>query len=435
MEVYLDKLNLKFCEGRSAIAQQLQSMGEVTTGGATSPSTGPSSCTRTSSAEGEEGHPNISNKRHLARLHFNNYKMAKGEGRGDVVEEEAAKAAEKNKVEAAAKAAKSSKAEERHVDSWTKQGQGGRWTRAHRSARRALFTPYKVAGGPAKKDSLKRLRITRGRYFSSGKTFKIIDDWTVQSHAHRLLEGAWIGTTDFRENVEYIDDDSDEGSDDGDRQTAGEVIRGGINSLGIKQRDPPEKQTPEKQTPEKQTPEKQHPEKHTSEVKETFEPPRECELYNFESRINGRRIANRPSVFGPHTAVRNTRPWGSDGMQVPFMGVFTIWTYGRMRVSRAHSLTSCAPTCTTRLSRFALKDAVRSLVLLVGALDLGCDMTCAWLRSDRCLARRLFAKIQRLIARGPPYLKHQEPLSDTCTSSSNGLDHEGGDGSIRQGAD
>ena len=140
----------------------------------------------------------IKNNGYLARLHFNNCKMTRGEDRRNVVEEAAAKAAKRSKEEAAVKAAKSSKAEERHVDSWTKQGQGGRWTRAHRSARRALFTPYKVAGGPAKKDGLKRLRITRGRYFSSGKTFKIIDDWTVQSHAHRLLEGAWIGTTDFR---------------------------------------------------------------------------------------------------------------------------------------------------------------------------------------------------------------------------------------------
>ena len=53
------------------------------------------------------------------------------------------------------------------------------------------------------------------------------------------------------------------------------------------------------------------------------------------------------------------------------MGVFIIWTYGRVRDSteRAHSLHSCAPIHPTR-SRFALKDAVRSLVLLVGALDL-----------------------------------------------------------------
>jgi hypothetical protein len=102
------------------------------------------------------------------------------------------------------------KAEERHIDSWAKEGQDGRWTRVHRSGRRALFTPFKVAGGPSAKTSLKKIRITRGKFFASGKTFKIIDDWTTRANAHRLLQGSWIGTTDFREVAEYIDDDSDE---------------------------------------------------------------------------------------------------------------------------------------------------------------------------------------------------------------------------------
>ena len=73
-----------------------------------------------------------------------------------------------------------------------------------------MLTPFKVTGGPTAKTSLKRIRITRGKYFASGKTFKIIDDWTTRANAHRLLEGSWIGTTDFREVAEYIDDDSDE---------------------------------------------------------------------------------------------------------------------------------------------------------------------------------------------------------------------------------
>jgi hypothetical protein len=73
-----------------------------------------------------------------------------------------------------------------------------------------LFTLFKVAGGPSAKNPLKRIRITRGKYFASGKTFKIIDDWTTRANAHRLLEGLWIDSTDFREVAEYIDDDSDE---------------------------------------------------------------------------------------------------------------------------------------------------------------------------------------------------------------------------------
>ena len=102
------------------------------------------------------------------------------------------------------------KAEDRHVDSWFREGKDGRWTRIHRSGRRALFTPVKVAGGPNAKMPLKKIRITRGKYFASGRTLKIIDDWTTRANAHRLLDGSWIGAIDFREVAEYIDDDSDE---------------------------------------------------------------------------------------------------------------------------------------------------------------------------------------------------------------------------------
>ena len=108
---------------------------------------------------------------------------------------------------------KAERAEERHVDSWGRDGRGGRWTRIHRSARRALFTPYKVAGGPSSRVPLKRLRITRGKFVATGKPFKVIDDWSVRANAHRVLEGAWIGTTDFRETFEFIDDDSDDDVD------------------------------------------------------------------------------------------------------------------------------------------------------------------------------------------------------------------------------
>ena len=242
----MDMLNVRHTEGRAVIAQQLQSVGEQcpheerrTSNGrlvaidndenidfetsakvrevrkrpntrsaiesshpATTPTTaklsGSSALSRSATMTGSTSQelpskPSMSN---LDRLHFRNCKM-----RADV---------EMNGEKAASKDAR---AEERHVDSWGKQGQDGRWTRVHRSARRALFTPFKVAGGPGKRSSLKRLRVTRGRFFSTGREFKIIDDWTVPSHAHRLLESAWIGTTDFREVVEYLSDSSDNESD------------------------------------------------------------------------------------------------------------------------------------------------------------------------------------------------------------------------------
>ena len=37
-----------------------------------------------------------------------------------------------------------------------------------------------------------------------------MDDWSVRANAHRMIEGTWIGTTDFRETSELTDDDSDE---------------------------------------------------------------------------------------------------------------------------------------------------------------------------------------------------------------------------------
>ena len=75
-----------------------------------------------------------------------------------------------------------------------------------------------MAGGPGSKTPLKKLRITRSRFIASNKSFKIIDDWSVRANAHGLLEGAWLGTTDFREVAEYIDDDSDEEIDEPDEE-------------------------------------------------------------------------------------------------------------------------------------------------------------------------------------------------------------------------
>ena len=202
MELYVSILNLKFEEGRAQIAQNLHSVearvpkpdnvpvvvcsasSVCKSVSATTPK--PVARNRLSSRSLPAADIDASAESNgLNRLHFQNCSMPRPVP---------------------------STAEDRHVDSWGKEGQGGRWTRIHRSARRALFTPFKVAGGPSSKTSLKSIRITRGKFFSSGKTFKVIDDWTVRANAHRLLEGPWIGTTDFRESAEFIDDDSDEES-------------------------------------------------------------------------------------------------------------------------------------------------------------------------------------------------------------------------------
>ena len=80
---------------------------------------------------------------------------------------------------------------------------------------------------------LKRIRITRGKYFASGKAFKIIDDWTTRANAHRLIEGSWIGTTDFQEVATYIDDNSDEDEEEEVAQPLTEVPCMGPGELKV----------------------------------------------------------------------------------------------------------------------------------------------------------------------------------------------------------
>jgi hypothetical protein len=208
IDQYVHILNLQFVEGRAAIAQNLHLLAQGSRNFANDgfcvgsvcvcvDSRGRSVAPGRKSVDGEEpsrGRSQISpgvsfcEKRgdstcSLDRLHIDNVKVPLN---------------------------RKGTAEERHVDSWSKDGKDGRWTRVHRSARKALFTPFKVAGGPGTKTPLKKLRVTRGQFLDSGRTFKIIDDWSVRANAHRLLEGTWLGTTDFRETSECIDDDSDE---------------------------------------------------------------------------------------------------------------------------------------------------------------------------------------------------------------------------------
>ena len=92
------------------------------------------------------------------------------------------------------------------VDSWSSTGKGGAWIRAHRTPRRALFTPFKVAGGPDRDIRMKRYRITTGTYINGGEKFKITDDWLKPNNSHRLLKASWTGITDFHGIPEYIEE-------------------------------------------------------------------------------------------------------------------------------------------------------------------------------------------------------------------------------------
>ena len=200
IDMYLDLLNLRFDIGRADIVQNLHSMGEnIEQSVSTSTLLSEdlmllrrcgNTVERAKPITSETGIPTRALRTvfancteaaigQLNRLHFDSCRMPRTE---------------------------KEKAEDRHVDSWSREGKDGRWTRIHRSGRRALFTPFKVAGGPNSKMPLKKIQRTRGKYFASGSSCKSIDDWTIRANAHRLLEGSWIGTTDFREVAEYIDD-------------------------------------------------------------------------------------------------------------------------------------------------------------------------------------------------------------------------------------
>ena len=86
-------------------------------------------------------------------------------------------------------------------DSWGNRGEGQRWCRIHRTPRRALFTPYKVARGPGRKTKLRVTRITEG-INQLGQKFSIKDDWTNPERSHRRMAMSWIGKTTFEVDPE-----------------------------------------------------------------------------------------------------------------------------------------------------------------------------------------------------------------------------------------
>jgi len=100
--------------------------------------------------------------------------------------------------------------ETRCVDSWARGGDGGVWVRAHRTPRRALFTPYKVAAGPNDDIKLSKVRVTRGKYLDNGESFEIIDDFSNVADSHRILRAGWLGETEFRDSSEVIMDEPHE---------------------------------------------------------------------------------------------------------------------------------------------------------------------------------------------------------------------------------
>ena len=94
-------------------------------------------------------------------------------------------------------------------DVWSSRGCNGVWKREHRGSRRALFTPCRVARGPCADKQLIKIRKTSGVDINSMRQFKVIDDWTQSSNAHRILPFTWIGRTTFHEVTECLEDMAD----------------------------------------------------------------------------------------------------------------------------------------------------------------------------------------------------------------------------------
>jgi hypothetical protein len=74
-------------------------------------------------------------------------------------------------------------------------------TRVHRCARQKLFTPLRVASGPAAK-SIFAMRLTVGKYTETGEEFRFLDSWHAREAAHRDLGAPWTGFIQFMKRSE-----------------------------------------------------------------------------------------------------------------------------------------------------------------------------------------------------------------------------------------
>ena len=89
------------------------------------------------------------------------------------------------------------------IDHWSSRGANGMWTRVHSKPRSALFTPCRVARGPARPDLLDGYRVTKG-IAANGEKFEIRDDWRDGRKSHRALDKPWVGITTFVNRVAWV---------------------------------------------------------------------------------------------------------------------------------------------------------------------------------------------------------------------------------------
>ena len=91
-------------------------------------------------------------------------------------------------------------------DKWSSRGAEGEWTRIHSTPRKSLFTPCRVARGPAHPDKFECTRLKVG-INSEGEKFEVQDNWREPGRAHRVLSHPWTGYTKFKiRRVQWADE-------------------------------------------------------------------------------------------------------------------------------------------------------------------------------------------------------------------------------------
>ena len=73
-------------------------------------------------------------------------------------------------------------------------GQPAAVRQLQRKPRHTLFTPMKVAGGPANAADVGSTRVPVGEY-AGGGSFCEVEKWKEVKELHRRLKGPWVGCT------------------------------------------------------------------------------------------------------------------------------------------------------------------------------------------------------------------------------------------------
>ena len=84
----------------------------------------------------------------------------------------------------------------RQADQWAPACQLNGLARLHLKARRAMFTPMKVAKGPVNALAVGDWRVTVGEFVSGGSFCKV-EEWKTMQEPHEQMPRPWKGTTYF----------------------------------------------------------------------------------------------------------------------------------------------------------------------------------------------------------------------------------------------